>query len=73
MAGSPAPPTGSMPAEIDLAALLERRARSSGERGAVTFDGETRCRAFHVPQKVRYVPKSGGAPTAYRSRPGRSS
>jgi fatty-acyl-CoA synthase len=33
---------GSTSAEIDLAALLERRARSSAERGAVTFDGETR-------------------------------
>ena len=32
----------SSPAEIDLAALLERRARSSSERGAVTFDGDTR-------------------------------
>jgi fatty-acyl-CoA synthase len=32
----------SSPAEIDLAALLERRARSSSERGAVTFDGNTR-------------------------------
>jgi fatty-acyl-CoA synthase len=36
------PSLGSVPAEIDLAALLERRARVSSERGAVTFDGETR-------------------------------
>lgn len=39
---SPAPPLGSVPAEIDLAALLERRARASSERGALTFDGRTR-------------------------------
>ena len=32
----------SAPAEIDLAALLERRARLSGERPAVTFRGVTR-------------------------------
>jgi fatty-acyl-CoA synthase len=38
----PTAPAGSAPAEIDLAALLERRARASGERGALTFDGRTR-------------------------------
>lgn len=37
-----AAPTGSVPAEIDLAALLERRARVSAERPAVTFHGVTR-------------------------------
>jgi fatty-acyl-CoA synthase len=36
-----APPRDAVGAEIDLAALLERRARASGERGAVTFDGRT--------------------------------
>jgi fatty-acyl-CoA synthase len=40
--GSPPPLLSSVPAEVDLAALLERRARASSERGAVTFDGETR-------------------------------
>jgi fatty-acyl-CoA synthase len=40
--GSHLPLLALAPAEIDLAALLERRARSSSERGAVTFDGETR-------------------------------
>ncbi|WP_181068529.1 AMP-binding protein [Nocardia nova] len=33
--------TAAVPAEIDLAALLERRARTSGERPAVTFLGMT--------------------------------
>ncbi|MCW2786682.1 MAG: putative AMP-binding enzyme [Marmoricola sp.] len=39
---SSVPILGSVPAEIDLAAILERRAHASRERGAVTFDGQTR-------------------------------
>ncbi|HEY2195151.1 MAG TPA: long-chain fatty acid--CoA ligase [Actinomycetospora sp.] len=53
---------GAPRAEIDLAAVLERRARVSPERPAVTFGGETRTFA-QVQERVRrlaHVLRAGG-------------